>query len=150
MKRIALIAVLVLAAVGMQGCATGPTPSAGVPTVTQQASAGHDSITPASDDARSTVFMLSAGQIGELIGAALTPNTVDQAMVALTHAKTWAADPATAKYADLIAKAFVQQAGVAYGAVNAAARDGDARVKVIVLHTSIQNSADVERSAVGQ
>lgn len=150
LKRIALVAVLALAAVGMQGCANGgPAPSAGVPVATQSAPVAHGAITPASDDARSTVFMLDAAQIGELSGTPLTPDTIDQAMIALTRAKTWAADPGTAKYAVVIAKAFASEQGIAYGAVNAASRNSDARVKVIVLHTSIQNSADVQRSTVG-
>lgn len=143
MKRTALAIVLVLAALGVQGCA-----STGAPAMTPTATAAA-AIAPVVQTSGRTVLLLDAAQIATLTGAPLTMNSVDQAMVALVKPRTWAAQPATEKYAALIARAFMQQQGVAYGAVNATSRDADARVEVIVLHTPQHLSVDVERGTAG-
>lgn len=143
MKRIALVVVLALAALGVQGCASTGTPPATTSTASVSA------IVPDVQTSGRTVFMLDAAQVGTLTGRRLTMNTVDQAMVALLKAQTWAAHDATRKWADLIAQAFSQQQGTAYGAVNATARDPESRVEVIVLHTPQHLSVDVQRGIAG-
>jgi len=164
MKRTALIALVIVAGLGMQGCAaaTGqeapasddtatastPAPAASTPVpsaTTDDARADADPLTPIHEDAHTSVFLADAAQISAIADIDVTPDTVDSVVSSLKREDAWASQPATKDYASLIAEAVARESHDATRAVKAVAHDDDARVKIVVLHTDHKNMAHIER-----